>query len=354
MTHLVTNYYADSTIVCCVVGLWVEEWRLQDGCREVDAVEEWVVECVNSLWCASHLGLVNRLMPVFAEHGCTRLLNDADIVLYQVLAFANVNKLLHVLPLVGITHIDIHSVQFLQCFSLGRIAHPCVLLQTIFECLLQVFNQTDHTLFARLREVLLSIQFAYGLAQVAADYANSALPSGLLLLYTCNNLVGLELTIAEFVRKKSAKGLDYMQFHIRLQVFQAGVGQDVLYLVQRSNLADVHLVDILWHAHSVAITCPVDALKVLQQLFPRHDVDGSHRITAFYLIQGLHADGVLDGPFGFHLLLGFFIAVTYHLKEVLIQCLDGVYSCLLLFVGFCIILLCQRCTTMTTSNHILR
>ena len=110
MTHLVSNYYADSTIVSSVVSLWIEEWWLQDSSREVDAVEEWVVESVNCLWCASHLGLVYRLMPVLAEHRSTRLLDDTDIVLDQVLAFANVNKLLHVLPLVRIAHVDIHCV----------------------------------------------------------------------------------------------------------------------------------------------------------------------------------------------------------------------------------------------------
>ena len=75
-------------------------------------------------------------MPVLAQPSLTRLLLDADEVLYEVLRLSDVNELLHVLPLVGIAYVDVHGVQLLQSLGFSRVAHPGVLLQTVLEGLL--------------------------------------------------------------------------------------------------------------------------------------------------------------------------------------------------------------------------
>ena len=96
-----------------------------------------------------------------------------------------------------------YGVQLLQGFRLRRVAHPGVLLQTLFKGFLKVFDEFYHTLFAGLGEVLLGIELADGLAQAAADGAHGALPAGLLFLNTADGLVGLEHAVGEGVREET-------------------------------------------------------------------------------------------------------------------------------------------------------
>ena len=49
--HLVSHYYTNGTVVAGVIGIYIKEWWLQDGCREVDAVEEGMIKSVNRLRC---------------------------------------------------------------------------------------------------------------------------------------------------------------------------------------------------------------------------------------------------------------------------------------------------------------
>ena len=79
-----------------------------------------------------------------------------------------------------------HGVELLQCLGLSRVAHPGtigahhrLLLQTVLEGLLQVLHQTIDALFAGLREIVLDIELADGLAQTFADGGdNMALVQG--------------------------------------------------------------------------------------------------------------------------------------------------------------------------------
>ena len=144
-----------------------------------------------------------------------------------------------------------------------------------------------------------------------------------------------------------------MQFHIGFQIVDAGIGQNILYHVQRLQLTYVHGIDILWIAYGIAVSCPVDAFEILQQLLPRHDVDGEHRIASGHLVQGLYTYLMFNGPLGLHHALCVGIVVAYHLEVVLVQTLNGFYGLLLCLVRLGIILLSQRSATMTRAHHIL-
>ena len=354
VSHLVAHDDADGTIVRGIVGLGVEERWLQDGSGEVDAVEQRVIEGVDRLGRARHLGLVDGLAPVLAQVGLAHLLVDADEVLDQVFVFADIDILLHILPFVGIAGVDVDGVQLLQRLGLGRVAHPGILLQAVLESLLQVFDELHHALLATLGEELLDIEFADGLAQATADGADGTLPAGLLLLNTRDGLVGLEHAVAEGVREETRVGVDDVQLHVGLEVFEWRVGQHILHHVQGLQLAHVDHVDILGIAQGVAIGHPVEALEVLEQLVPGHDVDGLLWVALVHLVQGLDADLVLDGPFGLHHALGVGVVIAHHLEEVLVEGLDGVDGGQLLLVGVVVILLWQRGATMTGRHLILR
>ena len=132
-----------------------------------------------------------------------------------------------------------------------------------------------------------------------------------------------------------------MQFHVGFQVVDRGVGEDVLNDMQRLQLTHVYHVDVLRIAHDVAIGHPVDALEVVEQLVPRHDMNGLLRIALVHLVQGFDTNLMLDGPFGLHHALGIFVVIAHHLEKVLIKTLDGIDRGLLLLVGIVVILLRQ-------------
>ena len=207
VAHLVADDGSNSTVVADIISLWIKEWGLQDGSGEVDAVEQRVVESVHRLRCATHLGLIDGLAPVFTQLGGTCLFFDADEVLYEVLILADINILLHILPLVGVAHINIYSMQLRQRLGLGGVAHPGILIQTVLEGLLQVFHQTMHALLAGLREILLDIELTDGLAQMATDHIDGTLPAGLLFLHTADGLAGFERTVGKCIAKVTTVGL---------------------------------------------------------------------------------------------------------------------------------------------------
>ena len=66
-----TDDRSNGTVVADIIGLRIEERGLQDGSREVDAIEQRVLEGVYRLRRASHLGLIYRLAPMLTEIGST-------------------------------------------------------------------------------------------------------------------------------------------------------------------------------------------------------------------------------------------------------------------------------------------
>ena len=68
VTDLVTDDGPDPAVVDGVVGLDVEEWRLQDGCWEDDLVAQWVVVGIDRL---------REHEPLVGIHGAREFLNGA-------------------------------------------------------------------------------------------------------------------------------------------------------------------------------------------------------------------------------------------------------------------------------------
>ena len=62
--HLVSNHHANSAVVNSVVGLRIEERRLQDSCREADLVCRGVIISVNRLRRHQPTSLIDRLTGV--------------------------------------------------------------------------------------------------------------------------------------------------------------------------------------------------------------------------------------------------------------------------------------------------
>ena len=73
-----------------------------------------------------------------------------------VIRFGRINlKLREVCPLVGITHLDIESIQLQQGVDLRRVVHPVLGSDTLAKGNLEILDQRDHTLLGGFREVFL-------------------------------------------------------------------------------------------------------------------------------------------------------------------------------------------------------
>ena len=60
VSHFMTDYYTDSTIVECVISVHLEERILQDTCREADFVSRRIIISIYSLWSHQPFILINR------------------------------------------------------------------------------------------------------------------------------------------------------------------------------------------------------------------------------------------------------------------------------------------------------
>ena len=164
VAHLVANYGANSSIVSCIINLWVEEWRLKNSCREVDTVRSWVIISIDSLWCHVPFLLVNRLTPALCNTIFMCCFLHTLYVFEECLCIINNENAINILPLVRISNLDIEGIQFLQRLSFGCRGHPCVLFNALSKSLLQVLYEFNHTMFAALWEVFLYVELTNSLA----------------------------------------------------------------------------------------------------------------------------------------------------------------------------------------------
>ena len=169
MAHLVTDDSANGAVVSSIVHAGVEERRLEDGSREVDAVVTGGIESINHLRVAGKLGLVNLLAPLLFQVAATQGRYYLVVVGAQALALVYLHVLFHVLPLVRVTYIDAHAAQFLDGLGLGGRCHPRILLDALGKGILQVVYHVYYPLLATLGEVLGHIQFADRLAHEILD-----------------------------------------------------------------------------------------------------------------------------------------------------------------------------------------
>ena len=176
---------------------------------------------------------------------------------------------------------------------------------------------------------------------MVVDNTDSTLPAWLLLLHATDGFVSLEHTVGKGIIKVIAIGPDDLNLHKGFQILDTCLSQYLLHLVQRFKLAHINLVDIFRITDGIPISYPVNALEVVQQLLPRHNMSDLQRVAPIHLVQCLDANSVLESPGSLHHALGIGIAVAHHLQEILVQALDGSHESLLLLVGLSIILLRQ-------------
>ena len=181
VSHLMTNHYADGTIVEGIISLHIEEGILQNTSREANLVGCWVVVCIHSLRSHQPLGAIYWLTIARNHISISPLSCTLHIFVIRIILDIQCRI---VLPLVRIANLYGKSRKLLLCLSLGGIAHPVKTSNTLAQCLLQVAHQLSHTSLSLCREIFLYIHLTNGFTQHTANHINGALPTRLLLLHT--------------------------------------------------------------------------------------------------------------------------------------------------------------------------
>ena len=130
MTHFMTDYTTYTTIVHRIIGCWVEEWRLENSCREADLVGSWVIISIDSLRSHSPLCLIYRLIHLTGNGILGKELRDVCHILVEREAVIYLQSAI-VLPLVRIADLDDEVFQLVLSLCLGSSTHPGSLVDAL-------------------------------------------------------------------------------------------------------------------------------------------------------------------------------------------------------------------------------
>ena len=127
VSHFMSDYYTDSSIVTSIICIHIEERILQNSSRETDFVCRRIVVCIDSLRSHQPFILIYRFADT-AQHiiqspfSCTTHVSPIRIFFYLQSRI--------ILPFVRITDFYMESIQFFQCSHFSTVAHPFLCLDT--------------------------------------------------------------------------------------------------------------------------------------------------------------------------------------------------------------------------------
>ena len=143
--HLMTNDNADCTIVECLVSLRIEERILENTCRETDFVGCGVIISIDRLRSHSPLVSINRLTRFICNFFIVRKLSACHYIVIETLLRVDCQTAI-ISPFIRITHFHIKAIKLCMCIGFGRIAHPCLCINTLTKTHLQILNEIHHHL----------------------------------------------------------------------------------------------------------------------------------------------------------------------------------------------------------------
>ena len=158
MCHLMTDHYADSTIVESIIGIHIKERILKDTRREANLVGSWIIIGIYRLRSHQPLIFIHRLTG-FSYHLCMLPLVGTFYVSPIGIVFNFKRRI--IFPFVRVADLYMEGSQFFQCFFFGLITHPGKLFDTFTQRSLQVFHQPYHTFFGCSREIFLYIHLSH-------------------------------------------------------------------------------------------------------------------------------------------------------------------------------------------------
>ena len=295
--HLMTDDHSDGTIVEGVVGLHIEERRLQNTCGEADLVGGRVVVGVHRL--GSHIPdrIVHGLVQLLIDHIVDAPDGGSLDVLPVVAADLEVRV---VAPLVGISDLDDEGIELLMCHCLRGVRHPLLSIDALSEGHLQVAHQLRHAFLGGSGEVLLDIQLTYSLAECSFCGTDGTLPARtvfLLARHDCSEegkVLGTHLIVEE-----AGGGIDELPADIILQDGQIGLCPQFLHGLDEFGLTYADFLHSLG-AMDTEVEAPVDAWEGDFQGIVGHLMIVLFVVAEFCAAAGGLGELCLEGKDGVH------------------------------------------------------
>ena len=309
-----TNHTTDGTVVHSIVGIRIEERRLQNSGREANLVGSGIVISIDGLRCHVPLRLVNGLIHLTVQLIEGTPLSDISQILIERQTLVDLQSAI-VLPLVGITYLNNKVLELVLSLGLGLGTHPRSLVNALCQGCLQVVHQVEHTLLARCWEILLDIEFADGLTHDAAHQTDGTLPAGTVLLGTTHHRTQLKGLSTEIIAQLTAGTGHDLNLSICLQIVEGSLCQNLLHLMDGLRLTHVNQVESGESGDQEKVA-PVNARIVEHQLVIGHLVIVGINVTQFHAALTGLGDTCLDSHHGLHLLLSYGLIITHHLEEV--------------------------------------
>ena len=167
---------ADTAVVDRIVGLGIEERRLQDRCREVDRVVGRVVIGIDRLRRHAPVLAVGRLADLGDVVVVVELHCRGDVVEVAVAGHAQPGP---VTPLFRVADLGQEARPLFERLGAGGVAHPRQVLDAGFQRRLHVVDQFLRASLRFRREGLGHVEFAESHAELVVDRAQNPLPARL-------------------------------------------------------------------------------------------------------------------------------------------------------------------------------
>ena len=214
--HFVADDHPDGSIVAGVVGIRLEERRLQDAGGETNLVGGGIVVGIDGLRChqpfVSIDAFVHSLFNVVVTHEAA----CSEEVFIETEFVVDVQfGIVH--PGVGIANFDAEGVEFFVCFLFGFRAHPFLCVDSFAECVLEVADEFRHALFGSFGEVFFHIDFSNRHAKGVVDDVDASFPSRFVLFGAAHGvLIEVEGGFAEAVGEGRGSVVEYLISEINL------------------------------------------------------------------------------------------------------------------------------------------
>src|SRR5215472_12801393 len=254
--EFVTNRASGIAVVRSIVQLGIIERRLQHAGREIDIVHLRVVIGVDGRRRHAPLAPVQR--PADLRQLAFALKNYRALHVAEVIVAPDFYGAV-VAPLVGITDLVYHRVQFLERLLLGFRPHPGNFLDVIFHRLLDPAGHLQRVLFGIGGESAVDKLLAQGFTQEVIDLAHATLPARRQLLHTAQRAaIELEVLLNKWTGEIRGVGAGDMPAQVGLDVVQAVVLELPVEFLVELGLGYVESVYV-GNANSLEIDVPIEA-----------------------------------------------------------------------------------------------
>ena len=278
-----TNHHTDSTVVGGIVGIELEERRLQDCCGEANLVGGGVVVGIHGLRSHAPLVLVDGLVD-FAEH----------VVHVELVATHHVGIITVVFdfeaavvaPLVGVTNLDVDGAQFGMGVNFGAVGHPFGHVDALTEGGDEVLHQGLHAGLCFGGEIFLDIELAKGLAHSSVDNVGDAFPTGPVGFLAAHQLaVEVELGVDKVIAQVGGGSIDFVPSEVSLDGVDVSICQSLVDLGETFGSCDVEALHSVEYVHRGEIAFPIDVGSEVGSLIEGVAVEGCKWVAALNLCE---------------------------------------------------------------------